>query len=191
MTSTSELLQSARHAAGLSQVQLAERSGVRQPNVARAESIGHSVTVDTLERLLRAAGYHLAVVPIRGVDTFETGATIRRAIREPNDDHAYRAVIQLADDLAALHGAERVAATVTAPPPSGDDRYDAFLAGVVETRLDAESLPHPQWLKDAPSLTSPWFVDSWTSGSARVAAATPEPLRRRGVLIDAAELESV
>jgi hypothetical protein len=97
----------------------------------------------------------------------------------------------LADDLEGLHGAERVAACVARPAPSEDVRFDAFIAGVVETRLDAEALPHPVWLRSAASLQTPWWVDRYTAGSDWVVAATPSALRRRGVFVDAAELVSV
>jgi hypothetical protein len=77
------------------------------------------------------------------------------------------------------------------PTRTGDERYDAFIAGVVETRLETEALPHPKWLATVPALTEPWFVDEWTAGSERVESATPPELGRRRVLIDAAELTSI
>jgi transcriptional regulator with XRE-family HTH domain len=190
MSGVATLVRGARVAAGLTQREIAARSGILQPNVARAEAGGRALSIETCTRLLRAAGYRLAVFPGRGTDVFETGAALVEAVLSGNEDRAYRLVIQLADDLEDLHGAERVAATVAPPAPSGDQRFDAFLAGVVETRLDAERLPHPRWLADAPNLATPWFVDPWTAGSDRVVAATPPALRRRGVVIDAAELVS-
>lgn len=57
----------ARRHAELSQRHLAERAGVAQPTIARIES-GHVVPgVGTLDRLLRASGHMLTVVPLRGV----------------------------------------------------------------------------------------------------------------------------
>ena len=132
----------------------------------------------------------MTVLPGRGTDAFTTAIEVRDALRQHRDESAYRLVIQLADDLAAVHGAERVAATVARPAPCGDVRYDAFLAGVVETRLDDEDLPHPVWLSETATLDTPWHVAQRTTGSARIADETPLPLRRRGVLIDAAELIS-
>ncbi len=50
------LLATARHRAGLTQRELAERAGTAQSVVARIESGKTSPTFETLERLIRAAG---------------------------------------------------------------------------------------------------------------------------------------
>jgi transcriptional regulator with XRE-family HTH domain len=57
--SPSSLVRSARQRAGLTQTELAERAGTTQPVVARAERSDAKPTLDTLERLLDAAGYEL------------------------------------------------------------------------------------------------------------------------------------
>ena len=48
-----------RTQAGLSQRELARRAGTSQPAIARLERGGTSPSVDTLERLARAAGFEL------------------------------------------------------------------------------------------------------------------------------------
>lgn len=74
MVAPAQMLRQARRRAGLSQRELAERAGVPQSAVARLESGRVVPRVDTLERLLRACGSTLEVVPIPEVD--------RTAIRE-------------------------------------------------------------------------------------------------------------
>lgn len=59
-------LNQARRAAGLSQRQLAARSGVPQSAIARIERGQQIPRVDTLERLLRACGFELRLAPRRG-----------------------------------------------------------------------------------------------------------------------------
>jgi ribosome-binding protein aMBF1 (putative translation factor) len=53
-----------RREKGLSQKQLAEKSGLKQPAVARIESLSTSPRVETLIKLLYPLGYKLAIVPI-------------------------------------------------------------------------------------------------------------------------------
>jgi transcriptional regulator with XRE-family HTH domain len=191
MTVAARLLRHARHSTPLSQSALAAKVGFRQSNVSRLESEGRDVNVDTLDRLLRAAGFRLAALPTQSAAVAEAADSTARFVAADNEDGAYRAVIQLADDLAREHGAMRVALTVAPPPPTGDERFDAFIAGVVDFRLAAEGLPRPKWLTDGPRLDSPWFVDRWSIGNSSVVEATPPQLRTRGVIIDAAELASV
>lgn len=59
-----DLLRTARRRRSLSQRELAERAGVPQSVVARAESEGHNPSLRTLERLLAAAEHRLAVEPV-------------------------------------------------------------------------------------------------------------------------------
>ena len=191
MTVAARLLRHARHSASLSQSALAAKVGFRQSNVSRLESEGRDVNVDTLDRLLRAVGFRLAALPTQSAAVAEAADSTARFLAADNEDGAYRAVIQLADDLAREHGAERVALTVAPPPPTGDERFDAFIAGVVDFRLAAEHLPRPKWLTDGPRLASSWFVDRWSIGNSAVIEATPPQLRTRGIIIDAAELASV
>lgn len=56
----------ARRKAGLSQRELAERTGVAQPTIARIESGAASPRCETLDRLLDACGYDLELLPRRG-----------------------------------------------------------------------------------------------------------------------------
>lgn len=92
---------------------------------------------------MRASGYGLTLLPGTGLDAISTAAHVTSALADGDEDAAYRFVIQRADDLAALHAAERVAASVAPPAPTGDARFDAFIAGIVETRLEAEATPPP------------------------------------------------
>lgn len=191
MNTAATLVRSARCSAGLTQHDVATRSRIAQSNIARAESGDRDVSSATVERIVRAAGFRLTVLPGVGLDAIEAAGRVRLALLEGDESRAYRFVIQFADDLAAVHGAERVAACVARPAPSGDLRFDAFIAGVVETRLDEEELPRPVWLRSVAPLTTSWWVDHYTAGSEWIVEATPLPLRRLGVLVDAAELESV
>ncbi len=54
----------ARESKGLSQRDLAELSGVKQPAIARMESMKATPQIDTLMKILIPLGYTLAIVPI-------------------------------------------------------------------------------------------------------------------------------
>lgn len=59
------LLRAARADGGLTQADLARRSGIAQPNIAAIESGRRSVSPETLEQLLRAADYRPATALLR------------------------------------------------------------------------------------------------------------------------------
>ena len=54
----------AREKKGLSQRELAEISGVKQPAIARIESMKSTPQIDTLIKVLMPLGYTLKIVPI-------------------------------------------------------------------------------------------------------------------------------
>ncbi len=53
----------ARESKGLSQKQLAELAGLKQPAIARLESMKATPQIDTLFKILEPLGYTLAIVP--------------------------------------------------------------------------------------------------------------------------------
>lgn len=55
----------AREAKGLSQRELAELSGVKQPAIARIESMKTTPQVDTLLKVLAPLGYTLSITPLQ------------------------------------------------------------------------------------------------------------------------------
>ena len=52
----------AREQSGLTQKQLSELCGVKQPVIARLESAAHSPQINSIMRILKPLGYTLAVV---------------------------------------------------------------------------------------------------------------------------------
>ena len=55
----------ARKNANLTQKQLSEKSGIKQPSIAKIEKLTHSPQTITLIKLLYPMGYTLKVVPIK------------------------------------------------------------------------------------------------------------------------------
>lgn len=143
MATAAVLLREARGGTGRTQADLERLSGVRQTAISRAERGRQDLTVAALERLVHAAGWRVTVLPTQAGSVADAADACRQYLVAGSEDGAYRAVIQLADLLGSEHGAERVALTVASPAPTGDVRYDAFIAGVVEHRLSEESLPYP------------------------------------------------
>lgn len=58
----------ARKQSNLTQRQLSEKSGVKQPSIAKIESLTHSPQASTLIKLLYPMGYTLKIVPISEVN---------------------------------------------------------------------------------------------------------------------------
>jgi transcriptional regulator with XRE-family HTH domain len=73
----SALLRTARHRAGLTQVQLAQRAGLSQGEVARLERAGSNPTAATLERLVRATGHRLDLARSDDVDDTQLRERLR------------------------------------------------------------------------------------------------------------------
>lgn len=188
--SAATLLRAARQATGLSQRSLAARAGRRQPQIADVERGKHDVTVDVLTELLAATGHRLVAVPSTRTSAADTAAAIRQALSSGQPERAFREVLQLSDDLGASEPAVRAALCAAAPELTGDARYDALIAGIVEFHLPRGS--RPSWVREESRvLASRWYVDD-TPGLAELnLAETPPALLRHGVVLAASELASV
>jgi transcriptional regulator with XRE-family HTH domain len=188
--SAATLLRAARQATGLSQRSLAARAGRRQPQIADVERGKHDVTVDVLTELLAATGHRLVAVPSTRTSAADAAAAIRRALVAGQHDRALREALQLSDDLASSEPVVRAALCAAAPELSGDQRYDALIAGIVEFHLPRAS--RPSWvLEENRALKGRWYVDD-TPGLAELnLAETPPALLRHGVVLAASELASV
>src|SRR5947207_15195676 len=81
----------ARRRAGLSQRELARRSGVPQPSISRIERGVGSPTVDTLERLLRVCDMELEPVRVPLEDDVDR-TLIRENLALTSSDRAHQAV---------------------------------------------------------------------------------------------------
>ena len=99
------MVKMARRRAGLSQRELARRSGVAQPTISRVESGRMSPTFDTLNALVEACGMQIAVLD-RGSDGADV-AMVQDLLRmTPAERLAYHS--QGAGVLRRLRAAKRI-----------------------------------------------------------------------------------
>ena len=68
----------AREERGLSQRELAKLSGVKQPAIARMESMKSTPQIDTLFRILAPLGYTLSITPISGYSKISSPISSKR-----------------------------------------------------------------------------------------------------------------
>lgn len=72
LADVADMLKEARHAAGISQEELARRAGVSRTTVARMETLSRGdMSVSILLRLLEAAGYDLKLIRENHIRTLE------------------------------------------------------------------------------------------------------------------------
>lgn len=189
--SAASLLRGARGARGQSQRALARAARVRQPRIATIESGAHDTSVGRLEQLVACLGQRVTLLPTRARPVWEGSLAISEALAEGDESWAFREVIQVSDDLASVPGALRVALAVGPAVPTGDARFDALLAGVVDYWLGADRLPRPGWLDDAGwTLDVGWDVEPVPSLRSAARRATPKAIARHGVFLAASELAS-
>jgi len=126
------LARSARAASGLSQTELAIRSGIAGSSLSLIERGKRDPTVATLETLLRATRHTVVTVPTVRSDAARIAVEIGEAIIATDHPSAFRRFLQLADNLAAERGATRVGLTLTEPAPTGAEEWDAAIAALCE-----------------------------------------------------------
>lgn len=183
------LLRETRRAKGLTQRALADRAQVTQPALAAIESSEHDTRGATLERLIGAAGYGLFALPTRAGSAADWADEIFQELRSARRSEAvaFRAVIALNDDLSTADPDVRVALCVAPPPPSGEPKFDAAIAAVVEHHLEKDHLPIPNWVHEPErTLSTPWAATPGIDNH-----EVPPAFQRHGVLLAASELASV
>jgi len=113
--------------------------------------------------------------------------------RDPDvDSEALRLVIQAVDDYWQLSNPTDFARFFAEPAPTGDSRWDAFLAGLAVHLIRQRGLPTtPAWTRSETRYVTP----IWWWGEPALAAynlqRTPASMRCRGVIFNADNLVSL
>ena len=192
MAAAALFLRSIRRSQGLSQGIVAQRAQTSVPALSHIENGRREPSAATLDKLLRATGNRLGVIPTRRAGSLEAGAAIRDELAAGDAPSAFRSFIQFSDNLAAEDGATRVVLASNEPEPTGSALWDAALAAVAEYWLRRDGLPLPIWV-ESPSRTLP----ERTILSGNVYTRTirnenvPAEFSRRNIALDEAALASV
>lgn len=132
------------------------------------------------------------VVHLRNLLTLPaTAAALRAGLRAGwSTADLLRVVRQMCSDARWIDEDRQNAAFFARPSTTGDPRWDAMLAGVVEAHALSHGLPVPAWTHGRP-LPEFWFVSDVSTLRAYAFAHSPFSLQIRGVLMDPADLEAV
>lgn len=142
--------------------------------------------MQTIERILDAAGYELQIgVVRRGCDPGPrlgdlADAWTAREGRLRLNWTRWRALM----DQLALHPDLTPEAIYVPPPPTGNRVVDALLAAVAEKLADDANLRRPSWTATAPVLDEPFQPP--VRGNVEV--DVPPQLAARGLMIDTCSL---
>ena len=186
---TTSLIRAAREAADITQVELATRAGTTQPAVAAYESGARTPNLATLSRLLGGCEHDVEVLARprvrRGAASLaELSATISEDLARDQEDDALRLLYGFADDFRGSSRPGRIALIANEPPPTGDARFDAALAGVAEFFAAEAGITAPAWVNGSERFLEPWwFVASRPAFDAYTLANTPALFARHGVFV--------
>jgi transcriptional regulator with XRE-family HTH domain len=173
----------------LTQVQLARRAHTAQSVVAAYESGARNPNLATLERLLDACDHQIDIVihprTRRGAASLaELAPTIAEDLGAGEEQNALRLLFGFADDFRGSPRPGRIALIATEPPPTGDRRFDAVLAGAAEFFAAEGDIQAPDWVNGEQRFVEPWwFVASRPAFHAYTLAHTPAVFVRHGVFI--------
>lgn len=186
-------MRSLRRGAGLTLAQVARAAGTSEANVSAYERGAKRPSART-ERRLKAvidAGAASPVHTARLSTVPATAATLRHGLRAGwSTGQLLRVVRQMRSEATHLAAEVDRAAFYAAPSTTGDPRWDALLAGVVEADHLRRGVPAPAWTRGH-ALRSFWFVPDNPTLHAYAFAHSPIPMQVRGIMIDPADLEAV
>jgi transcriptional regulator with XRE-family HTH domain len=186
---TMTLIRAARRAAGITQVELAARASTTQPAVAAYESGARTPNLATLSRLLEGCEHDVEVLAHprvrRGAASVaELSPTISEDLARGQAGDALRLLYGFADDFRGSSRPGQIALIADEPPPTGDARFDAALAGLAEFLASEAGIAAPAWVNGSQRFLEPWwFVASRPAFDAYTLANTPALFARHGVFI--------
>lgn len=191
--SIGEQLAAARKARGLTAAELGALTGLHPSNIYSIEHGRRQARAETLETLAAGLGARFLLVDTRGrASVAEIAARIRDHLHHDRPQDATAAFLQLANNLRGVSPLGCLALAQDSPT-SIDAEWDAAIAGVVEWLVRGRGLPSPEWTRDAAGDPS-WRWSPWGTVAAGSHLLTsdevPEPLRRRGILIESGELDA-
>ncbi len=176
------LSREARTRSGLSRRALAARAGVPTSTVSRIEAAEIDPTVGMLQRVIEAAGSRLAL-DLESADAEPTLASLANAV----DQVGARLKIDWTRlrgfaDWAAEHP-DRLTRALAHPPARTGTPLDAILAAFAEELAAQHNLPRPRWTRAVGRLEQEWSPAGTPRMRAEAAAKTPEPFRRRNLVL--------
>jgi transcriptional regulator with XRE-family HTH domain len=185
-------LDEALDASGLTQSDFAAALGT---SASRLSTYRHGKTAPAATFFLRARriGHSLREAHNLGwMSSIRTADAIADALEEQDATWTLKMALQGRDHLRALLRERRdlAGAWEAAPPSSGSEQWDAFLAALTGHEFTSAGLPAPAWTQREP-LTSPWVLGSTRLDAATVREQTPAWLSRSGIFIRERDLTTL
>ncbi|WP_250285788.1 MULTISPECIES: helix-turn-helix domain-containing protein [unclassified Frankia] len=189
-----DLVRGVRADAGLSVRALADAAGVAASTVHRIERGELQPTVDTLRRIIEAAGMrlHIDVHPDYSASMVGLARSIVSDIPAGERTEPVRKAAELAHRFRGADPDIRRRMITAMPPATGDQRWDAFLAALAEWLAVQEDLPVPAWAHhDSRYLRHGWWVTSMPSMRAWEYAGSPVSFQNHGVYLHRDSLTNI
>jgi transcriptional regulator with XRE-family HTH domain len=187
------LVRQVRADAGLSVRALADAAGVAASTVHRIEQGELQPTAETLAQIVEAAGQRLRLEaqPDYAASLVGLARSIRvDAAADPLGP--VRRAAELASRFRAAPADVQRRMITAKPPPTGDPRWDAFIAGLAEWLAVRAGLSAPVWVRDGDRyLRRGWWVTPMASMRAWEYAGSPMSFQSRGVYLHRDSLVNV
>lgn len=122
----------------------------------------------------------------------EVARRIRQALMDPEqgESEAWLPIREFLDDFRTAAPEVRQAMIEARPEPTGDPRFDAYLAALAEHLAVHHDLRVPEWVEEPGRfLDRWWFPTRFRSLHAMALVESPASFRRRGIFIDHTEFE--
>ncbi len=146
-----------------------------------------------MTRIAAAGGFAVTwdLAPVDSL-TVRTVQEVAGLLSGGSDKEAFRLVADLANRLDRLSPATFTALTRADPGSTGDRRFDALVAGVVERAAHRIGARVPTWTA-APTkfLRAWWFVSPYRTLHASALVESPPELANRGVFLHESSLSRV
>jgi len=104
------------------------------------------------------------------------------------DDLRWRLVAEFLEEYRHEPDIERTLLLAEEPPPTGDQRWDVFLAALAEHLAARDGRGEPSWAEQR-QLRTFWFPFDTRAARADAIVHAPAAFRRRGIFVAPQELE--
>jgi transcriptional regulator with XRE-family HTH domain len=193
VTTASSVIKELRRTNRLTLRSLAERARTSSATLSNYELGVKEPRLSTLERLVEAGGAKLLleVMPVTvdgrlndaRVSATESSLRTAEALRNGQHELAFRTCLELIDDLRAVTPYRLAQLTAAAPQLTGDSRYDALIAAIVEEACVNGRAPTPPWVYETTRSVEKWYLTDIEALHEDADKETPPVYRRHGVFI--------